>query len=55
MNNEVRNWRGEVVGFRCFECGNIYESGWGEKCNNCRTAERRHREIIEAIKSGKTK
>ena len=36
MNNSVRDWQGNVIGFRCFTCGEIYQSGWGNHCNGCR-------------------
>lgn len=49
INNSVTNGR-EIVGFRCFECGGIFKSMWGEKCNKCRREEERHQEILKAIK-----
>ena len=51
INNDVKNWQGKLVGFRCTNCGDIYDSGWGNTCNKCRTEERRHKELIEAMKS----
>ena len=38
-----------LVGFRCSECGEVFQSMWGDTCNSCRTAERRHREIVKAL------
>lgn len=55
MNNEVRNGWGRLVGFRCFECGGIFEKMWGEVCNGCRETERRHREMIAAMKASQAK
>lgn len=46
MNNEVRDWRGQTIGFRCFECGKVAQSMWDETCNECRAKERRHREAM---------
>ena len=51
FNNSVKDEWGELVGFRCFECGGIFQSMWGEICNGCREKERRHQEMLAAIKS----
>lgn len=53
FNNSVKDGWGELVGFRCFECGGIFQSMWGEVCNGCREKERRHRELVEAVKAAK--
>jgi len=50
FNNTVRDAWGEIVGFRCFECGNVYTHMWGNVCNACRETERRHRELLEVMK-----
>lgn len=50
MSNEVRDWRGRIIGYRCWECGNVELSMWGDTCNACREKERRHQELIAAIK-----
>lgn len=50
FNNAVQNGWGKTVGFRCFECGGIFESMWGETCNGCREKERRHQELVEALR-----
>ena len=50
FNNTVRDSYGEIVGFRCWECGNVFQSMWGEICNGCREKERRHRELLEIAK-----
>lgn len=39
MNNDVRNYRGEVIGFRCFTCGEVKDRMWGTVCNACRSRE----------------
>jgi hypothetical protein len=38
FNNEVKDARGRSLGFRCFTCGNVYPSMWGEVCNLCQAA-----------------
>jgi len=44
-------FRDLIVGFRCSECGKVVGSMMGDICNECVEKERRHREIIAAIKS----
>jgi DNA-directed RNA polymerase subunit N (RpoN/RPB10) len=51
MNNEVRDGRGQLVGFRCFECSKVVPSMWDETCNECRAKERRHQELVKALQS----
>lgn len=54
FNNAVYGYRGTqriVVGFRCDTCGGIAQAMWGNTCNKCRDNERKHRELIEAIKA----
>ena len=46
----VRDWRGDVVGYRCRICGEVYGSMWGDICNKCREEERRHKELLGAIR-----
>jgi hypothetical protein len=43
--------RGDPVGYRCDECGGIFQSMWGTTCNGCREKDRRHRELIAALKN----
>jgi len=50
FNNAVQDGHGRTVGFRCYECGGVFQSMRGETCNGCREKERRHRELIEALK-----
>lgn len=45
----MRDDYGEIEGFRCWECGNIFQSMWGDTCNGCREKERRYRELVEAV------
>ena len=51
FNNAVRDARGRTVGFRCFQCGSVFQAMWGCTCNGCREKERRHRELIDALKA----
>lgn len=51
MNNAVKDARGRVIGFRCWRCRGVFDSMWGVVCNCCREQERRHEEIVAAIKS----
>lgn len=51
MNNSVYDGRGRLIGFRCYECQQIKPAMWGDTCNECREKERRHQEILEAIKT----
>jgi hypothetical protein len=49
VNNEVRNARGEVIGFRCFVCDKVKTQMWGEICNECRERQEQHDELVKAI------
>lgn len=40
----------KTIGYRCSECGKVYSSMWGDVCDKCRAEERRHQELIKAIK-----
>lgn len=51
FNNAVTDWSGKVRGYRCDECGCVFDRMWGTTCNGCREKERRHKELIAAIKS----
>jgi hypothetical protein len=46
----VKDWRGNVIGYRCINCGAIRQQMWGNVCNECRDKERRHQELIAAIR-----
>ena len=50
MNNEVRNRDGKVIGYECFTCGGMFQRMWGTVCNECRDKERRHQEILAAMR-----
>lgn len=49
FDTSVKDWRGNVIGYHCLECGDIVQQMWGEVCNRCRDVERRHKELIAAI------
>lgn len=51
--NIIRDQRGNIVGFRCLTCGEVFQSMWGNHCNSCRTVEKRYKELINTIKSSK--
>ena len=38
--------------WQCSDCGQPFTLGWGSQCNRCITEERRHREIVAALRSG---
>lgn len=50
MNNSVKNGYGEIVGYRCWTCGNVFQSMWGETCNRCRKEEKQHEEMKSEIR-----
>ena len=50
-NNTVYNGRDEIVGFACAICGRVVSSMWGDTCNKCRDEERKHQELLEALKN----
>lgn len=49
MNNSVKNYYGETVGFRCWTCGEVFPSMWGENCNKCRNQKDENRKMREEI------
>lgn len=49
FNLEVRDGRGRVIGHRCINCSGVFPAMWGNICNGCRDAERRHKELVAAI------
>lgn len=53
FDTSVRDWRGRTIGYRCLDCGEVVQQMWGNTCNKCRDKERRHQELIAAIKSAK--
>lgn len=48
--NSIYDSNGRIVGFRCFECGEIANMMWGEICNSCRSKQEKHNEMIYEIK-----
>lgn len=36
INNAVYNGYGEIIGYRCRQCGDVVLSMWGAICNGCR-------------------
>lgn len=50
LNNEVRDYQDKIIGFRCFQCGGVYQTMWENTCNNCRAKESEHNEMIKEIK-----
>lgn len=49
MNNSI--YVGDkCVGFRCFNCGGVYQSMWGSTCNKCRNENDKHEALIAEIK-----
>ena len=38
------------MGFRCSECGSVVQAMFGDTCNSCLAVERRHKEMVQAIK-----
>lgn len=44
----------DADGFLCHECGHIFQMMWGDTCNGCRAIERRHQELLAAIKEHRT-
>lgn len=44
-----RNRQGREILWRCASCGQPFNLGWGDECNACITAERRHRELLAAL------
>ena len=55
MNNSVKNGWGEIIGFRCWTCGGVFQSMWGETCNKCRKDseenEKLRKEVAELTKA----
>ena len=50
MNNSVRNKWGEIIGFRCYQCGKVFQQMWNTTCNNCRKKNEEHDELITELK-----
>jgi hypothetical protein len=41
---------GNISGFRCYQCGRVFDSMLGDICNGCFGVNQRHRELIEALR-----
>lgn len=41
---------GRPILWRCSECGKPFDLGWGSMCNACIEVERRHQELVAAIR-----
>lgn len=50
MNNSITNWQGEIVGFRCWRCGGVFQSMWGETCNGCRHQDEENKKLRAEIR-----
>lgn len=50
MNNSVKDGYGNVIGFRCYRCGNVFQSMWGETCNRCRHNDSENEKLRTEIK-----
>lgn len=50
MNNAVKNGYGEIVGFRCWRCGGVFQSMWGETCNGCRHQDKENAKLRAEVK-----
>jgi hypothetical protein len=44
---------GRELAWQCSECGKPFQLGWGSMCNACIKEERRHQELIAAIRDSK--
>lgn len=49
MNNTVRNYRGDIIGFRCFSCSEIKDKMWGVTCNECRKRTEENKKLLAEI------
>ena len=45
-----RDRYGREILWKCSTCGQPFDLGWGDQCNKCLTEERRHKELLAAIK-----
>lgn len=50
FNNSVRNWQGQIIGFRCFECGQVKGQMWGNTCNECRAKQEEAEKLRHEIR-----
>jgi hypothetical protein len=50
MDNSVRNYRGDILGYECWTCGKVSQSMWGETCNECRNKEKQSNSLVEEVR-----
>jgi len=43
--------RGDPIGYRCDVCRKVVDAMWDYVCNECRETERRHKELLAAVKA----
>jgi hypothetical protein len=48
-----RDSNGREVLWLCASCGQSFTLGWGNQCNACLEQERRHNELVAAIKDSR--
>ena len=48
-----RDGNGREILWKCSDCGQSFNLGWGSRCNKCIHDKKRHQEILEAIRSAK--
>lgn len=46
----IRDSNGRATGYVCFRCGRVVQSMWGNICNSCREEDRKHDELIQALR-----
>jgi len=50
MDNSVRDYRGDIIGYKCWTCEKISQSMWGETCNECRNKKQQDNNLIDEIR-----
>ena len=50
MDNSVRDYRGNIMGYECWTCGKVVQSMWGETCNACRSKEKQSNSLVEEVR-----
>ena len=46
----VRDSSGNIVGFRCSDCGDVVQSMMGNTCNHCRGEDERAKALVLEIR-----
>ena len=49
----IRDSRGREIGYVCNRCGRTVSSMWGNICNICREDDRKHNELMKALRNNK--